>query len=101
MLDITTEVNGTEVVIYVGGRMDIASSPQLSEEIDKVIGSADKIILDIGKVEYVCSAGLRVFLATDKKMIDKGGELNMRNIPKQVMSVFEMTGFSDALTIIS
>ncbi len=48
----------------------------------------------------VCSAGLRVFLAADKKMLDKGGELNMRNIPKSVMGVFEMTGFSDALTII-
>ena len=100
MLDIKTEVNGSEVDIFVGGRMDTASSPQLSEEIDKVIGSADKIILDIGDVEYVCSAGLRVFLATDKNMRDKGGELYMRNISKPVMEVFEMTGFSDALMIL-
>ena len=100
MLEITTEVNGTEVLIHVGGRMDTASSPQLSKEIEKIIDTADKLILDIEKVEYVSSSGLRVFLATDQKMRTKGGELNVTNVPKPVMGVFEMTGFSNALTIV-
>ena len=98
MLNITTEVNGTEVVIYVEGRMDTATSPQLQAEVDKHIASADKIILDIAKLEYVSSAGLRVFLTTDQGMLDKGGELNLKNVPKAIMDVFEMTGFSPSLS---
>ena len=100
MLDIKTEVNGSEVIIYVDGRLDTLTSPQLTEEIDKIMPSVDKIILDIEKVEYVSSAGLRVFLAADNNMREKGGELNMRNVPGPVMDVFEMTGFSSALNIL-
>ena len=100
MLDIKTEVNGSEVIIYVDGRLDTLTSPQLTEEIDKIMPSVDKIILDIEKVEYVSSAGLRVLLAADNNMRGKGGELNMRNVPGPVMDVFEMTGFSSALNII-
>lgn len=100
MLEVTSEVNGTEGLICVKGRMDTKSSPQLTEEINKIIDSLDKLILDIAEVEYVSSSGLRVFLAADKKMIAKGGEMNVKNVPKPVMDVFDMTGFSDALTII-
>ncbi len=100
MLDIKTEVNGSEVIIYVDGRLDTVTSPQLMEEIEKIIPSADKIILDIEKIEYVSSAGLRVFLAADNNMRKKDGELNMRNVPGSVMDVFEMTGFSNALNIL-
>ncbi len=100
MLDIKTEVNGSEVIIYVDGRLDTVTSPQLMEEIEKIIPSADKIILDIEKIEYVSSAGLRVFLAADNNMRKKDGELNMRNVPGPVMDVFEMTGFSNALNIL-
>ena len=100
MLNIRTEEDGNEVTIYVEGKMDTNSSPQLTEEVSRHIGSAEKLILDIEKLEYVSSAGLRVFVMADQQILEKGGELNVRNVPSSIMDIFEMTGFDGMLTIV-
>ena len=100
MLNISAEENGKEVVISIDGKMDTNSSPQVTEEIAKYTGAADKIILDLEKLNYVSSAGLRVFVMADQQMIEKGGELCVRNVSRDIMDIFEMTGFDGMLTII-
>lgn len=100
MLNLTTEENGKEVTIYIEGKMDTNSSPQVTEEISKHIGSADKIILDLDKLNYVSSAGLRVFVMADQEMMTSGGELCVRNVTRDIMDVFEMTGFDNMLNLI-
>ena len=54
--------------------------------------------MDIGELEYMSSAGLRLLLAAQKKMADKGG-LKVVNVNEVIMEIFEITGFSDILTI--
>ena len=100
MLNLRTEENGKEVTIYIEGKMDTNTSPQVSDEIAKYTDSAEKIILDLDNLNYVSSAGLRVFVMTDQQMKVNGGELNVRNVPNGIMDVFEMTGFDNMLTII-
>ena len=100
MLNINVEKNGTEVTVYIEGRMDTNSSPQVTEEVSKNADGADKMIIDLEKLEYISSAGLRCFVMADQQMQTKGGELNVRNIPKPIMDIFEMTGFDNMLTII-
>ena len=100
MLNVNVEENGSEVVFYVEGKLDTMTSPQLEAEIEKRIDSANKIIIDVKKLQYVSSAGLRVFLAADQAMEEKGGEMNMRNVPESVMDIFDMTGFTNTLRII-
>ena len=100
MLEIRSEENGNEVVIYIEGRMDTNSSPKVMEEVEKYVNTAQKIILDIDKVDYVSSAGLRVFVMADQQIIANGGELNVRNVANPIAEIFEMTGFNNMLTII-
>ncbi|MBO7297164.1 MAG: STAS domain-containing protein, partial [Clostridia bacterium] len=56
------------------------------------------LVLDMKKLEYISSAGLRVLLAAQKKML-KIGSMKLINVCEDVMEVLEMTGFADILTI--
>ena len=56
------------------------------------------IILDLKKLQYTSSAGLRVILVAQKTM-NKQGKMILKNVAEAVMEVFEMTGLSDLLTI--
>ncbi len=100
MLNLKAEENGKEVTIFIEGKMDTNSSPQVTEEISHYIGSAEKVILDLEKLSYVSSAGLRVFVMADQQLQAKAGELNVKNVPADIMDIFEMTGFDNMLTII-
>ncbi len=100
MLNLSAEQNGNEVIIHIEGKMDTNSSPQVTEKINENVLNCDKLILDLEKLEYVSSAGLRVFVMADQKMSDKGGELNVKNVPNPISEIFEMTGFDNMITII-
>ncbi len=100
MLNLSAEQNGNEVIIHIEGKMDTNSSPQVTEKINENVPNCDKLILDLEKLEYVSSAGLRVFVMADQKMSDKGGELNVKNVPNPISEIFEMTGFDNMITII-
>ena len=56
------------------------------------------LILDMKELEYISSAGLRVLLAAQKKM-NQSGKMKLTGVSDEVMEVFEITGFSDILTI--
>ena len=100
MLNVNVEKNGTEVIVYIEGSTDTNSSPNVTEELSKNVDGTDKMIIDLEKLDYISSAGLRCFVMADQQMQTKGGELNVRNIPKTIMDIFEMTGFDNMLTII-
>ncbi len=99
MLEIIKELNGSGLLIYLKGRLDISTSPQLEEVLDESLGDdVESLVVDAEGLEYVSSAGLRVLLSTHKKMSAKGG-LTLRNVTRDVMEVFELTGFSEVLNI--
>ena len=90
--------NAEETTIELAGRLDTTTAPALDKTISDDIGDTKKLVLDVKKVEYISSAGLRVFLAAQKKM-QKIGSMKVINVCEEVMEVFEMTGFADILTI--
>ncbi|MBR5838415.1 MAG: STAS domain-containing protein, partial [Victivallales bacterium] len=57
-----------------------------------------ELAFDFAKLDYISSAGLRVLLATNKKMV-KAGKMIIRNVNDVVQEVFDMTGFADILNI--
>lgn len=97
-MNIDINVEGSKKTITPEGRLDTTTSPELETVIRDNIDDASEIIFDFDKLEYISSAGLRVLLATQKKM-SKQGTMLVKNVNETIMDIFEMTGFSDILTI--
>ena len=90
--------NAEETIIELVGRLDTITAPALDKAISSDIEGAKKLVIDFKSLEYISSAGLRVLLGAQKKM-QKIGTMKLVNVCEEVMEVFEMTGFSDILTI--
>ena len=98
MLNINTEKNGNELTFKLSGRLDTASSPELQEVLNNSLDGAASLVLDLKELEYISSSGLRVLLSAHKSMSGKEGMI-VKNVNETVMEVFEITGFSDILSI--
>ena len=90
--------NAEETIIELVGRLDTITAPALDKTISSDIEGAKQLVIDFKSLEYISSAGLRVLLGAQKKM-QKVGTMKLVNVCEEVMEVFEMTGFSDILTI--
>ena len=95
---IEKNLNGTELTIAITGRLDTTTAPQLEAEFKQNIGGIEKLVLDFTALEYLSSAGLRVLLAAQKVM-NKQGEMIIKNVNETINEIFEVTGFIDILTI--
>lgn len=80
------------------GRLDTLTAPELEAEISAILPSVQTLILDMEKLDYISSAGLRVILKTQKALEKKAG-LKLAHVSNEVKEVFDITGFSDFLTI--
>lgn len=85
-----------ELTIALTGRLDTTTAPQLEEELK--LDGVSELSFDFEKLDYISSAGLRVLLAAQKTM-NKQGSMKVVNVNADIMEVFEITGFSDILTI--
>lgn len=97
-MTIEKNLNGTELEMSLSGRMDTSTAPQFEEELKASISGVNKLILNFENLEYISSAGLRVILAA-QKIMNKQGEMIIRNVNEVISEVFEITGFLDILTI--
>ena len=97
-MKISNQKEGTQLVIALEGRLDTTSAPQLDEVVKAEIAGVEMLVMDFKALEYISSAGLRVLLSTQKVM-NKQGKMVIRNANDVVKEVFDMTGFSDILTL--
>ena len=97
-MTIEIKINESEAVIELVGRLDTTTAPALDKAINEDIAGAKNLVLNLGGIEYISSAGLRVLLSAQKKM-QKIGSMKLINVCEAVMEVFEMTGFADILVI--
>ncbi len=95
---ITKTKEGNALTVALQGRMDANSAPQLEETLKAEMESITDLTLDLEKLEYTSSAGLRVLLSAQKAM-NKKGSMVIRNVCPDVMEIFEMVGFADLLNI--
>ncbi|SCY60759.1 anti-sigma B factor antagonist [Lachnospiraceae bacterium XBB2008] len=98
MLNINRESNGTDLTIILEGRLDTNTSPELDTELKSVLADVKTLTFDMANLAYISSAGLRVLLSAQKVM-NKQGSMTIKNVAPDVMEIFEVTGFSDILTI--
>lgn len=88
----------TTLTIELEGRLDTVSAPQLEAELKKSISGIENLVFDFEKLEYLSSAGLRVLLAAQKVM-NRQGQMIIKNVNSTIMDIFEVTGFSEILTV--
>lgn len=87
-----------KLVVVLEGRLDTTTAPQLEAKLSAEYAGLSELVFDFAKLVYISSAGLRVILAAQKTM-NKQGTMVIRNVNEEIMEVFNITGFSDILTI--
>ena len=98
MLNINKTVEGEKTIFTLEGRMDTVTAPELEKELKASLDGVKELTLDFEKLDYISSAGLRVLLSTQKVM-NKQGALKIIHVNDTIMEIFEVTGFTDILTI--
>ena len=98
MLNIEKTTEGEMLTVALSGRLDTMTAPQLEGELRSAVDGIAHLTFDLKGLEYVSSAGLRVLLSAQKVM-NKQGEMVIKNANDEVMEIFEVTGFIDILNI--
>ena len=91
--------NGNSLTVAIEGRLDTTTAPQLEAELKDSLDGITELTMDLGAMEYISSAGLRVLLSA-QKIMNKQGEMLVTGVNETVMEVFEVTGFIDILNIV-
>ena len=97
-MTINKNQEGTRLEILLEGRLDTTTSPMLETELKQALDGITELTFNFEKLEYISSAGLRILLATQKRM-SRQGSMVVKNVNEVIAEVFEVTGFSDILTI--
>ena len=98
MFEITKNIENQKAVLALKGKLDTTTAPELDKTINKIISDIKELVFDFADLEYISSAGLRVLLSAQKAM-NARGEMKLKNVGETVMEIFDVTGFSDILTI--
>lgn len=99
IMEIEKKYNDKELTIEVGNRIDTVTAPDFENEIMDEMGKFDSLILDLVKLEYISSAGLRVLVLVQKKLQPEGIPFVIINVNDTIKEIFSMSGFDKILTI--
>ena len=90
--------NGSNLSIALKGRLDTTTAPQLENELRTALTGITDLTFDMKDLAYISSAGLRVLLSAQKVM-NRQGDMTIKNVSAEIMEIFEVTGFVDILNI--
>ena len=97
-MNINKTLEDGKLTVALEGRLDTTTSPQLEAELRSSVNGVTVLLFDFEKLDYISSAGLRVLLSAQKVM-NRQGEMIIRNVKPVIMDIFEVTGFADILNI--
>ena len=98
-MNIRTKKEDKALTVILEGRLDTSTAPELEECLNSSLDGIENLSLDLSALDYISSAGLRVLLSAQKRMT-KQGQMQITGANETVMEIFEITGFSDILTIL-
>lgn len=100
-MDIKITQQENKTIVVLSGRIDTSSADQFQQDIAPLMeGEKPDIDIDCTEMSYTSSQGLRIFLTLQKSVMARGGKMVMRNMNPQVKEVFDITGFSNIITIL-
>jgi anti-sigma B factor antagonist len=98
MVSIDKQAGGKNLIMALEGRLDTTTAPVLEKEVKESLEGVENLSFDLKSLEYISSAGLRVLLSA-QKIMNKQGSMTIKNASDEVLEIFDVTGFSDILTI--
>ena len=98
MLNIQKSIENGTARFALEGRLDTVTAPELEKALKESLDGVTLLTLDFSALEYISSAGLRVLLSA-QKLMNRRGEMKVVHVNETVTEIFEVTGFSDILTI--
>ena len=98
-MTISKKLEVTKLELLLEGRLDTTHSPMLEAELKESMEGITELIFNFEKLDYISSAGLRILLAA-QKIMNKQGSMVVKSVNNVISEVFEVTGFSDILTVI-
>ena len=98
IMTISKERKASTLSLALEGRLDTVTAPELEKELKGSLDGVSELTLDFAGLEYISSAGLRVLLAA-QKIMNKQGSMKVTNVNETIAEIFEVTGFSDILTV--
>ena len=98
MFAINKTIENGKARVMPEGRLDTVTAPEMEKALKELIPGITELTLDFEKLEYISSAGLRVLLSAQKTM-NQQGKMKLCNVNETIMEIFEVTGFSDILSV--
>ena len=99
-MQINKKEENDKIVISLDGRLDKLSSPELEKEIAPEVAKNKDIVFDFTNLQYISSAGLRILLATEKKLKENGKAMTITNVNADVHDILVVTGFIYILNVV-
>ena len=101
-MEITIRDQGDTKVVMLNGKLDTNTTSVAESEINALLdGGASKLLINFEQLSYISSSGLRLLLATAKRLKGSGGELKVCSLNEMATEVFEISGFSSILNVFS
>lgn len=98
-MDIEKSFDDNDLTVNVEGRIDTITSQELESSLNEEIENITSLTLDFTKLEYISSAGLRVLIATQKKLNQNDIPMTITNVNETIKEIFRMSGFDKILEI--
>ena len=97
-MEIIKTLEGKQLSIALIGELNSITAPDFDQVIRDSLKDVTSLVLDFTKLEYLSSAGLRVLLMA-QKIMSAQGDMVIKNANKQILDIFEMTGFANILNV--
>ena len=97
-MTITQKRNESQLSLLLEGRLDTTTAPELEKVIKSSLDGVTELTIDMSRLDYLSSAGLRILLGAQKTMTKQGG-MKVTHVNETIMEILEVTGFVDILTI--
>ena len=100
-MDIKITQQENKTIVVLNGRIDTSNADQFQQAVVPLMeGDNPDIDIDCTDLLYTSSQGLRIFLLLQKSVRARSGKMVLRNMNPQVKEVFDITGFSNIITIL-
>ena len=98
-MEINKKAEGSNLEIALSGRLDTTTAPEFEKSLKDSLNGVPDLTINFEGLDYISSAGLRVLLSAQKMMNASGGKMKVTGANDIVKEIFDVTGFSDILTI--